>query len=149
MSARRPCAFAWTARCARCTSGRAAPSVSVRRSGAPTSSGPTHGGPHPASPATARLPSIGSVSAASADAITRGSSAAICRALASEPDLLLLDESNPRGVAFLLVMAIIAALQIFDQPYVLTRGGPGDSTRTVVGAGGVGGRGGLPSCPVW
>ena len=30
------------------------------------------------------------------------------------------------------VMAIIAALQIFDQPYVLTRGGPGDSTRTVV-----------------
>lgn len=30
------------------------------------------------------------------------------------------------------VMAIIAALQIFDQPYVLTRGGPGDSTRTAV-----------------
>ena len=30
------------------------------------------------------------------------------------------------------VMAIIAALQIFDQSYVLTRGGPGDSTRTVV-----------------
>lgn len=30
------------------------------------------------------------------------------------------------------VMAIITALQIFDQPYVLTRGGPGDSTRTVV-----------------
>ena len=30
------------------------------------------------------------------------------------------------------VMAIISALQIFDQPYVLTRGGPGDSTRTVV-----------------
>lgn len=30
------------------------------------------------------------------------------------------------------VMAIIAALQIFDQPFVLTRGGPGDSTRTAV-----------------
>jgi multiple sugar transport system permease protein len=30
------------------------------------------------------------------------------------------------------VMAMISALQIFDQPYVLTRGGPGDSTRTVV-----------------
>lgn len=30
------------------------------------------------------------------------------------------------------VMGIITALQIFDQPYVLTRGGPGDSTRTVV-----------------
>lgn len=30
------------------------------------------------------------------------------------------------------VMAIISALQMFDQPYVLTRGGPGDATRTVV-----------------
>ena len=30
------------------------------------------------------------------------------------------------------VMAIIAALQIFDQPYVLTRGGPEDATRTAV-----------------
>lgn len=30
------------------------------------------------------------------------------------------------------VMAIITALQVFDQPYVLTRGGPGDSTRTAV-----------------
>lgn len=30
------------------------------------------------------------------------------------------------------VMAAISALQIFDQPYVLTRGGPGDSTRTAV-----------------
>ncbi|MFT4051937.1 MAG: sugar ABC transporter permease [Microbacterium sp.] len=30
------------------------------------------------------------------------------------------------------VMAIISALQIFDQPYVLTRGGPGDDTRTAV-----------------
>jgi multiple sugar transport system permease protein len=29
-------------------------------------------------------------------------------------------------------MAIISALQVFDQPYVLTRGGPGDSTRTAV-----------------
>lgn len=30
------------------------------------------------------------------------------------------------------VTAIISALQIFDQPYVMTRGGPGDSTRTAV-----------------
>ncbi|WP_028281434.1 sugar ABC transporter permease [Arthrobacter sp. H5] len=30
------------------------------------------------------------------------------------------------------VMAMINALQVFDQPYVLTRGGPGDSTRTAV-----------------
>ncbi|MGK2309519.1 carbohydrate ABC transporter permease [Cutibacterium sp. V970] len=30
------------------------------------------------------------------------------------------------------VMAIISALQIFDQPYVLTKGGPADSTRTAV-----------------
>jgi multiple sugar transport system permease protein len=30
------------------------------------------------------------------------------------------------------VMAVIASLQIFDQPWVLTRGGPGDSTRTAV-----------------
>jgi multiple sugar transport system permease protein len=30
------------------------------------------------------------------------------------------------------VMAMIAALQIFDQPWVLTRGGPGDATRTAV-----------------
>jgi multiple sugar transport system permease protein len=30
------------------------------------------------------------------------------------------------------VMAIISALQVFDQPFVLTRGGPGDSTRTAV-----------------
>jgi multiple sugar transport system permease protein len=30
------------------------------------------------------------------------------------------------------VMAIISALQVFDQPCVLTNGGPGDSTRTAV-----------------
>jgi ABC-type sugar transport system permease subunit len=30
------------------------------------------------------------------------------------------------------VMAIIGALQIFDQPYLLNRGGPGDATRTAV-----------------
>jgi multiple sugar transport system permease protein len=30
------------------------------------------------------------------------------------------------------VMSVISALQVFDQPYVLTRGGPGDSTRTAV-----------------
>ena len=30
------------------------------------------------------------------------------------------------------VVGIINALQVFEQPYVLTDGGPGDSTRTVV-----------------
>lgn len=30
------------------------------------------------------------------------------------------------------VMSFINAMQVFDQPYVMTRGGPGDSTRTVV-----------------
>lgn len=30
------------------------------------------------------------------------------------------------------VTAMIMALQVFDQPYVLTRGGPGDSTRSAV-----------------
>lgn len=30
------------------------------------------------------------------------------------------------------VTAMISALQVFDQPYVLTRGGPGDATRTAV-----------------
>ena len=30
------------------------------------------------------------------------------------------------------VMAIISALQVFDQPYVLTKGGPGNATRTAV-----------------
>ncbi|SED92828.1 carbohydrate ABC transporter permease [Ruania alba] len=30
------------------------------------------------------------------------------------------------------VMSVIAALQVFDQPWVLTRGGPGDTTRTAV-----------------
>jgi multiple sugar transport system permease protein len=30
------------------------------------------------------------------------------------------------------VMAMIAALQIFDQPFVMTKGGPGDATRTAV-----------------
>ena len=30
------------------------------------------------------------------------------------------------------VTAIINALQLFDQPYVMTKGGPGDSTRTAV-----------------
>ncbi|PTT65507.1 carbohydrate ABC transporter permease [Arthrobacter sp. HMWF013] len=30
------------------------------------------------------------------------------------------------------VMAMISALQVFDQPYVMTNGGPGDSTRTAV-----------------
>lgn len=30
------------------------------------------------------------------------------------------------------VMSVISALQVFDQPWVLTRGGPGDTTRTAV-----------------
>jgi len=30
------------------------------------------------------------------------------------------------------VVGVINALQVFEQPYVLTNGGPGDSTRTVV-----------------
>ena len=33
---------------------------------------------------------------------------------------------------FLSVIGLISAVQIFAQPYVLTRGGPGDATRTVV-----------------
>ncbi|MDB5079293.1 MAG: Sugar transporter permease [Chloroflexi bacterium] len=35
-------------------------------------------------------------------------------------------------ILFAAVVGVISALQIFDQPYVLTRGGPGDSSRTVV-----------------
>jgi multiple sugar transport system permease protein len=33
---------------------------------------------------------------------------------------------------FASVTGVISALQVFDQPYVMTKGGPGDSTRTVV-----------------
>ena len=33
---------------------------------------------------------------------------------------------------FLSVIGLINAVQIFAQPYVLTQGGPGDATRTVV-----------------
>lgn len=33
---------------------------------------------------------------------------------------------------FASVTGVISALQVFDQPYVMTNGGPGDSTRTVV-----------------
>jgi multiple sugar transport system permease protein len=33
---------------------------------------------------------------------------------------------------FLSVMAIIGALQVFDQAYILTKGGPGDATMTMV-----------------
>jgi len=33
---------------------------------------------------------------------------------------------------FLAVIGLINALQIFAQPYILTEGGPGDATRTVV-----------------
>jgi multiple sugar transport system permease protein len=35
-------------------------------------------------------------------------------------------------ILFLSVIGLIGAVQIFAQPYVLTRGGPGDATRTVV-----------------
>ncbi len=33
---------------------------------------------------------------------------------------------------FALVMALIGAFQVFDYPYIMTQGGPGDSSRTVV-----------------
>jgi multiple sugar transport system permease protein len=33
---------------------------------------------------------------------------------------------------FLTIIAIIGSLQVFDQAYILTRGGPGDATRTFV-----------------
>jgi multiple sugar transport system permease protein len=35
-------------------------------------------------------------------------------------------------ILFLLVISVIGALQIFDQPNILTSGGPGDATRTIV-----------------
>jgi multiple sugar transport system permease protein len=35
-------------------------------------------------------------------------------------------------ILFAAVVGVIGGLQIFDQPYVMTRGGPGDATRTVV-----------------
>lgn len=35
-------------------------------------------------------------------------------------------------ILFLLVISVIGALQIFEQPQILTNGGPGDATRTVV-----------------
>jgi len=36
------------------------------------------------------------------------------------------------SILFATVTAIISGLQIFDEPYVMVRGGPGDATRTVV-----------------
>ena len=33
---------------------------------------------------------------------------------------------------FLIVVGLVNAFQIFDMPYVLTRGGPGGATRTIV-----------------
>lgn len=35
-------------------------------------------------------------------------------------------------IFFLIIIGLINAFQIFDMPFVLTRGGPGDATRTVV-----------------
>lgn len=35
-------------------------------------------------------------------------------------------------ILFAAVVGVINAIQVFDQPYVMTRGGPGDATRTVV-----------------
>jgi multiple sugar transport system permease protein len=35
-------------------------------------------------------------------------------------------------ILFLLVISVIGALQIFEQPQILTNGGPGDATRTIV-----------------
>jgi multiple sugar transport system permease protein len=36
------------------------------------------------------------------------------------------------SILFAAVVGVIGGLQIFDQPYVMTRGGPGDASRTVV-----------------
>ncbi|MEZ4865477.1 MAG: sugar ABC transporter permease [Caldilineaceae bacterium] len=33
---------------------------------------------------------------------------------------------------FAIVVAVIGALQVFEEPYIMTRGGPGDATRTAV-----------------
>ena len=35
-------------------------------------------------------------------------------------------------IFFMAVVGVISALQIFDQPYAMTRGGPGDASRTMV-----------------
>lgn len=35
-------------------------------------------------------------------------------------------------ILFLSVTSVIGALQIFEQPQILTNGGPGDATRTIV-----------------
>ncbi len=35
-------------------------------------------------------------------------------------------------ILFVVVVGVIGALQVFTEPYVLTNGGPGDATRTVV-----------------
>jgi len=35
-------------------------------------------------------------------------------------------------ILFLAVISVIGALQIFEQPQILTNGGPGDATRTIV-----------------
>ena len=35
-------------------------------------------------------------------------------------------------ILFLIVISVIGALQIFEQPQILTNGGPGDATRTIV-----------------
>jgi multiple sugar transport system permease protein len=35
-------------------------------------------------------------------------------------------------VLFAAIVGVINALQIFDQPYIMTSGGPGDATKTVV-----------------
>ena len=36
------------------------------------------------------------------------------------------------SILFAAVTAIISGLQIFDEPFVMVKGGPGDATRTVV-----------------
>jgi len=35
-------------------------------------------------------------------------------------------------ILFVTVIGVIGALQVFEQPFIMTRGGPGDSSRTVV-----------------
>jgi multiple sugar transport system permease protein len=36
------------------------------------------------------------------------------------------------SILFVTIVGIIGALQVFAQPYIMTQGGPGDATRTVV-----------------
>jgi multiple sugar transport system permease protein len=35
-------------------------------------------------------------------------------------------------ILFVAIVGVISALQVFEGPFIMTRGGPGDSSRTVV-----------------